>query len=40
MYLKGQDASTTVTLPGGGVYVDSANKVTYWQTSASDALTW
>lgn len=40
VYLKGQDASTTVALPGGGVYVDSANKVTYWQTSASDALTW
>lgn len=40
VYLKGQDASTTVNLPSGGVYVDSASEVTYWQTSASDALTW
>lgn len=28
------------TLPAGGVYVDSSAFVTYWQTSASDALTW
>ncbi|MGW6026031.1 DUF4232 domain-containing protein [Streptomyces sp. NPDC055099] len=27
-------------LPEGGVYVDSSAFVTYWQTSASDALVW
>ncbi|MEU6681157.1 DUF4232 domain-containing protein [Streptomyces sp. NPDC046925] len=27
-------------LPSGGVYVDSSAFVTYWQTSASDALQW
>ncbi|GAA3088273.1 DUF4232 domain-containing protein [Streptomyces rectiviolaceus] len=27
-------------LPQGGVYVDSSAFVTYWQTSASDALMW
>ncbi|QLH23011.1 DUF4232 domain-containing protein [Streptomyces sp. Rer75] len=40
VFLKGYDYSTTVNLPNGGVYVDSASKVTYWQSSASDALTW
>ncbi|QEU92663.1 DUF4232 domain-containing protein [Streptomyces kanamyceticus] len=27
-------------LPAGGVYVDSSAFVTYWQTSAADALQW
>ncbi|ATL29567.1 DUF4232 domain-containing protein [Streptomyces formicae] len=27
-------------LPAGGVYVDSSAYVTYWQTSAADALQW
>ncbi|MFF2844726.1 DUF4232 domain-containing protein [Streptomyces sp. NPDC058001] len=29
-----------VTLPKGGVYVDSSNQVTYWQTDLSTALEW
>ncbi|MFF7648895.1 DUF4232 domain-containing protein [Streptomyces sp. NPDC007983] len=40
VFLKGLDNSTTVSLPGGGVYVDSSAQVTYWQSTASDALTW
>ncbi|MFI0817070.1 DUF4232 domain-containing protein [Streptomyces sp. NPDC021098] len=40
VFLKGLDSSTTVNLPNGGVYVDSSAKVTYWQRTASDALTW
>ncbi|MFI0775693.1 DUF4232 domain-containing protein [Streptomyces sp. NPDC021212] len=40
VFLKGLDSSTTVKLPGDGVYVDSSAKVTYWQRSAADALTW
>lgn len=28
----------TVKLPSGGVYVDTALMVTYWQTDASNAL--
>jgi len=40
VFLKGLDSSTTVNLPGGGVYVDSSSQVTYWQSTASDALTW
>jgi hypothetical protein len=38
--LEGLDGSTTVNLPGGSVYVDSTSQVTYWQSDASDALTW
>lgn len=30
----------TLKLPGGGVYVDSSARVTYWQTNAADALLW
>ncbi|GGZ15174.1 DUF4232 domain-containing protein [Streptomyces poonensis] len=30
--------STTVNLPGGGVYFDSTLRVTYWQQSMEDAL--
>ncbi|MGW7275552.1 DUF4232 domain-containing protein [Streptomyces sp. NPDC054864] len=30
----------TPRLPEGGVYVDSSAYVTYWQTTASDALMW
>ncbi len=30
----------TVALPAGGVYVDTALTVTYWQTSMDDALTY
>lgn len=33
-------APATPELPTGGVYVDSSAFVTYWQTSASDALVW
>ncbi|WP_055545823.1 DUF4232 domain-containing protein [Streptomyces sp. NBRC 110028] len=40
VFLKGLDNSTTVNLPAGGVYVDSSAQVTYWQNTASDALTW
>jgi hypothetical protein len=40
VFLKGLDSSTTVNLPGGPVYVDSTAQVTYWQSTASDALTW
>ncbi|MEU1805926.1 DUF4232 domain-containing protein [Streptomyces sp. NPDC019937] len=40
VFLKGLDSSTTVNLPAGGVYVDSSSQVTYWQRTASDALTW
>lgn len=40
VYLKGYDYSTTVNLPRGSVYVDSTSQVTYWQRTASDALTW
>lgn len=40
VFLKGLDSSTTVNLPGGGVYVDSSSQVTYWQSTAADALTW
>ncbi|MCB5911372.1 DUF4232 domain-containing protein [Streptomyces pinistramenti] len=28
------------TLPKGGIYTDSSAWVTYWQTTAADALTW
>ncbi|MFD7505173.1 DUF4232 domain-containing protein [Streptomyces sp. NPDC059850] len=38
--LEGLDAETTLDLPGGSVYVDNTAQVTYWQNSASDALTW
>lgn len=31
---------TAAKLPAGGVYVDNSAYVTYWQTSASDALVW
>ncbi|MGW6058152.1 DUF4232 domain-containing protein [Streptomyces sp. NPDC055189] len=33
-------APAAAKLPSGGVYVDSSAFVTYWQTSASDALMW
>ncbi|MFG2649720.1 DUF4232 domain-containing protein [Streptomyces sp. NPDC048436] len=33
-------APASAKLPQEGVYVDSSAFVTYWQTSASDALTW
>lgn len=33
-------APAAAALPTGGVYVDSSAFVTYWQTSASDALVW
>ncbi|UQT57118.1 DUF4232 domain-containing protein [Streptomyces durmitorensis] len=33
-------APAAVKLPRGGVHVDSSAYVTYWQTSASDALMW
>ncbi|MEU5957408.1 DUF4232 domain-containing protein [Streptomyces sp. NPDC047525] len=33
-------APAAAKLPRGGVYVDSSAYVTYWQTSASDALMW
>ncbi|MFE0099389.1 DUF4232 domain-containing protein [Streptomyces sp. NPDC059009] len=33
-------APAPARLPKGGVYVDSSAFVTYWQTSASDALMW
>ncbi|MGB8941552.1 MAG: DUF4232 domain-containing protein [Streptomyces sp.] len=32
--------SAAATLPQDGVYVDNSAYVTYWQTSASDALQW
>jgi len=38
--LEGLDAETTLDLPGGSVYVDNTAQVTYWQNTASDALTW
>ncbi|MEU8826041.1 DUF4232 domain-containing protein [Streptomyces sp. NPDC048636] len=40
VFLKGSDAATTVSLPGGSVYVDSSAEVTYWQSDSSDALEW
>ncbi|MFH8492422.1 DUF4232 domain-containing protein [Streptomyces longisporoflavus] len=33
-------APAAAKLPSGGVYVDSSAFVTYWQTSAADALVW
>lgn len=32
--------SSTVTLPSGGVYVDSTHTVTYWQQEMDQALAW
>ncbi|MEI5102312.1 DUF4232 domain-containing protein [Streptomyces sp. PmtG] len=36
----GAGSMTHPKLPTGGVYVDSSAFVTYWQTSAADALVW
>ncbi|MFD9864483.1 DUF4232 domain-containing protein [Streptomyces alboflavus] len=36
----GAGSMTKPKLPAGGVYVDSSAFVTYWQTKASDALSW
>ncbi|MFC8131077.1 DUF4232 domain-containing protein [Streptomyces sp. NPDC057302] len=36
----GAGGTAAAKLPGGGVYVDDSAFVTYWQTSASDALQW
>lgn len=33
-------ASANPTLPAAGVHVDDSLKVTYWQQSLDDALTW
>ncbi|MEU8824821.1 DUF4232 domain-containing protein [Streptomyces sp. NPDC048636] len=38
--LQGSDAATTVSLPGGSVYIDSSAQVTYWQSVNADALDW
>ncbi|MFI7104468.1 DUF4232 domain-containing protein [Streptomyces sp. NPDC050161] len=32
--------AANLTLPKGGIHTDSSAWVTYWQTSAADALTW
>ncbi|MFF1698350.1 DUF4232 domain-containing protein [Streptomyces sp. NPDC058257] len=36
----GAGGTAAAKLPAGGVYVDDSAFVTYWQTSASDALMW
>ncbi|MBL1098443.1 DUF4232 domain-containing protein [Streptomyces coffeae] len=38
VYLEGSDTATSVSLPGGSVYIDDSAKVTYWQSDISDAL--
>ncbi|MET8012770.1 DUF4232 domain-containing protein [Streptomyces sp. NPDC005271] len=38
--LDGLDIDSTVDLPGASVHVDSSAQVTYWQRTASDALSW
>ncbi|GAA1683006.1 DUF4232 domain-containing protein [Streptomyces yatensis] len=40
VFIDGSEDPTSVELPGGSVYIDSAAQVTYWQTTAQDALTW
>ncbi|ASQ95896.1 DUF4232 domain-containing protein [Streptomyces sp. 11-1-2] len=40
VYIDGSEDPASVELPGGSVYIDSAAQVTYWQTTAQDALTW
>ncbi|MBI0319688.1 MULTISPECIES: DUF4232 domain-containing protein [Streptomyces violaceusniger group] len=40
VFIDGSEDPKPVELPGGSVYVDSAAKVTYWQTDAQTALTW
>ncbi|MGA6156554.1 DUF4232 domain-containing protein [Stenotrophomonas sp. NPDC087984] len=40
VFVDGSEDPASVELPGGSVYIDSAAQVTYWQTTAQDALTW
>ncbi|MFI8988800.1 DUF4232 domain-containing protein [Streptomyces antimycoticus] len=40
VFVDGSEDPVSVELPGGSVYIDSAAQVTYWQTTAQDALTW
>ncbi|MBO3673612.1 DUF4232 domain-containing protein [Streptomyces sp. NEAU-YJ-81] len=40
VFIDGSEDPVSVELPGGSVYIDSAAQVTYWQTTAQDALTW
>ncbi|MCP9210401.1 DUF4232 domain-containing protein [Streptomyces cucumeris] len=40
VYLKGSDAATSVSLPGGSVYIDDSAQVTFWQSDSSDAIDW
>ncbi|MET8180286.1 DUF4232 domain-containing protein [Streptomyces sp. NPDC005336] len=40
VFLSDADGSSTVDLPGGSVYIDSKAEVSYWQSDASDALSW
>ncbi|MFJ9345408.1 DUF4232 domain-containing protein [Streptomyces sp. NPDC101237] len=37
---KAINGEKTLTLPGGGVFFNSAADVTYWQDNAQDALAW
>ncbi|MEU9974239.1 DUF4232 domain-containing protein [Streptomyces sp. NPDC051014] len=37
---KAINGEKTLTLPGGGVFFNSAANVTYWQDNAQDALAW
>ncbi|WP_432589265.1 DUF4232 domain-containing protein [Streptomyces sp. HD1123-B1] len=38
VFLEGKDSATSVSLPGGSVYIDSSAKVTYWQSESANAL--
>ncbi|MEU8825830.1 DUF4232 domain-containing protein [Streptomyces sp. NPDC048636] len=40
VFLKGSDAATSVSLPGGSVYIDDTAQVTYWQSDSSNAIDW
>ncbi|NIY66944.1 DUF4232 domain-containing protein [Streptomyces malaysiensis] len=40
VFIDGNEDSAEVELPGGSVFVDSAARVTYWQTDLQDALSW
>ncbi|WP_413102384.1 DUF4232 domain-containing protein [Streptomyces sp. Inha503] len=40
VFIDGSEDPKPVELPGGSVYIDSAAKVTYWQTDAQTALSW
>ncbi|MEU0923534.1 DUF4232 domain-containing protein [Streptomyces malaysiensis] len=40
VFIDGNEDSAKVELPGGSVFVDSAARVTYWQTDLQDALSW